>query len=84
VAERLLSELKREKLRIDHWRDKESTSDAVRSAIRDFLWNESTGLPVDHYTDEDVGARADIIYRHIYGRYPTLPSPYFMTGVASA
>ena len=33
----LLERLKAEKLRVDHWRDKESTRNAVRIAIKDFL-----------------------------------------------
>jgi type I restriction enzyme R subunit len=35
VAVGLLAKLKAEKLRIDHWRDKKSTRDAVRIAISD-------------------------------------------------
>lgn len=54
VAVGLLATLKREKLRIDHWREREATRDAVRQAIYDFLWSDDTGLPVDHYTDEEV------------------------------
>ncbi|TAJ44086.1 type I restriction endonuclease subunit R [Methanofollis fontis] len=77
VAVELLKTLKRERLRIDHWRDKEATRDAVRLTIHDFLWNESTGLPVDHYTEEDVDARADEVYRHVYRVYPMLPSPFY-------
>ncbi len=56
---------------------KEATRDAVRLAIRDFLWSESTGLPVDRYTEDDVHARADEVYRHVYRVYPTVPSPYY-------
>ncbi len=37
ISVELLDTLKAEKLRIDHWRDKESTRDAVRLTIRDFL-----------------------------------------------
>ncbi|WP_214041268.1 type I restriction endonuclease subunit R [Methanoculleus sp.] len=77
VAVELLKTLKVEKLRIDHWRDKEATRDAVRLAIRDFLWSDSTGLPVDCYTEDDVEARADDVYRHIYRAYPALPSPFY-------
>ncbi|NVO66797.1 hypothetical protein [Methanofollis tationis] len=69
--------LKAEKLRVDHWRDKEATRDAVRLVIRDFLWSESTGLPVNHYTEDDVKARAEDVYRHVYRAYPTLPSPFY-------
>lgn len=38
VAIELLARLKAENLRIDHWRDKETTRDAVRIMIRDHLW----------------------------------------------
>jgi len=82
VAVELLETLKAEKLRIDHWTDKEATRDAVRLAIRDFLWSESTGLPVDKYTEEDVQTRAEEVYRHVYRVYPTLPSPYYQTPAA--
>ena len=77
VSTELLKRLKTEKLKIDHWREKESTRDAVKMAIRDFLWDEDTGLPVDAYSDEDVVLRADDVFRHVYRAYPTVPSPYF-------
>ncbi|MDD3857383.1 MAG: type I restriction endonuclease subunit R [Methanoculleus sp.] len=83
VAVELLKTLKAEKLRIDHWRDKEATRDAVRLAIRDFLWSDATGLPVDHYTEDDVQARADDVYRHIYRAYPALPSPFYEESAAA-
>jgi len=77
VAAELLKTLKEEKLRVDHWKDKEATRDAVRLAIRDFLWSETTGLPVDQYTEDDVQVRAEEIYRHVYRVYPMLPSPFY-------
>ncbi len=83
VAVELLKTLKAERLRIDHWRDKEATRDAVRLAIRDFLWSDATGLPVDHYTEDDVQARADDVYRHIYRAYPALPSPFYEKSAAA-
>ena len=73
----LLKTLKAEKLRVDHWRDKESTRDAVRLAIRDYLWSDNTGLPVDSYTEDEVQAVSEEVYRHIYRAYPTIPSPYY-------
>ena len=75
--------LKAEKLRVDHWRDKEATRDAVRLAIRDFLWSESTGLPVDRYTEDDVHACAAEVYRHVYRVCPTVPSPYYEARAAA-
>jgi type I restriction enzyme, R subunit len=79
VAVELLETLKTERLKIDHWRDKESTRDAVRIAIRDFLWNEETGLPVDSYTDGEVDTKSEDVFRHVYRAYPTLPSPYYQS-----
>jgi len=81
VSVELLENLKAEKLRVDHWRDKEATRDAVRIIIHDFLWNDSTGLPVDNYTEEDVASKAAEVYRHVYRVYPTLPSPFFESHV---
>ena len=77
VAADLLAQLKAEKLRIDHWRDKEATRDAVRVTIHDYLWTDKTGLPVDVYTEDDVNERAEDVFRHVYRAYPTLPSPYY-------
>lgn len=77
VAVGLLEILKAEKLKIDHWRDKETTRDAVMVAIDDFLWNEDTGLPALRYTEEEVHNKAEEVFRHIYRVYPKLPSPYY-------
>lgn len=76
VAARLLEVLKTEKLRVDHWRDKEATRDSVRLAIRDFLWDDKTGLP-ETFADDDVEEKVEDVFRHIYRAYPTVPSPYF-------
>ena len=82
VATQLLARLKEEKLRVDQWRDKEATRDAVRQAIHDFLWSEDTGLPVDCFAEQDVKIKAEDVFRHIYRAYPTVPSPYFSAHAA--
>ncbi len=82
VAVELLEKLKTEKLKVDQWRDKESTRDAVRVTIKDFLWSDKTGLPVDSYTEDDVQVRTDEVYRHVYRAYPTVPSPYYERAAA--
>ncbi len=81
VAAELLATLKAEKLKIDHWRDKESTRDAVRTAIRDFLWSDKTGLPVNSYTEDEVGVKAEDVFRHVYRAYPTVPSPLYPAAI---
>ncbi len=83
VAKGLLETLKGEKLRVDHWQEKESTRDAVRTAIHDFLWSEATGLPVESYTEEEVKGRSEEIFRHVYRVYPKIPSPFYEKTVAA-
>lgn len=82
VAVDLLNTLKEEKLRVDQWRDKEATRDAVRVTIRNFLWSDKTGLPVDLYTEDDVSQKAEDVFRHVFWAYPTVPSPYYGAMVA--
>ncbi len=76
VAVDLLETLKAEKLRINHWRDKESTRDAVRLTIQDYLWGEQTGLP-ETYSEEDVRDKTEAVFVHVFRAYPTVPSPYY-------
>jgi type I restriction enzyme R subunit len=77
VAVELLDTLKAQKLKIDHWRDKETTRDDVRIAIHDFLYSEATGLPLSSYSEAEVGIKSESVFRHVYWAYPTLPSPYY-------
>lgn len=79
VAIGLLQTLKAEKLRVDQWREKEATRDAVLLTIRDFLWSDETGLPVDAYSEEEVQARSEDVFRHVYRAYPQIPSPFYGT-----
>ncbi|SMD14524.1 type I restriction endonuclease subunit R [Sporomusa malonica] len=72
VGALLLKRLKDEKLRVEHWRDKETAKAAVKTYIYDFLYDEKTGLPTDSFTEEDVQVKAWMIYEHIYQQYPDL------------
>ncbi|UIP32228.1 type I restriction enzyme endonuclease domain-containing protein [Stutzerimonas kunmingensis] len=77
ISKDLLATLKSEKLGIENWREKESTRDAVQIAIRNFLWDDRTGLPVALYDESEVIAKAEEVYKHIFTAYPTLPSPIY-------
>ena len=77
VAVELLQTLKAGTLRADQWREKEATRDAVQVAIHDFLWDDETGLPANDYTEEDVAAKSQEVFRHVYRVYPALPSPFY-------
>ena len=83
VAVGLLDTLKAGKLRVDQWRDKEATRGAVHVTIRDFLWSDETGLPAGGYSDEEVEARSDDVFRHVFRAYPTVPSPYYEIAAAA-
>ncbi len=75
VAKELLSKLKTEKLGIDNWREKQATRDAIKVEIRDFLWNEATGLPVDCYSEQEVEVKAEQVYLHIFHQDNTAIAP---------
>ena len=68
---------KAEKLKIDHWCDKEATRDAVHNIIRDFLWSDETGLLAGSYSEDEVEVRAGEVFQHVYRVYPRLPSPIY-------
>ncbi len=78
VASQLLSVLKAEKLKVTHWREKETTRDAVRSTIYDFLYSDRTGLP-ETYSEPEIQDKVEAVFRHVYYAYPTVPSPVFAT-----
>lgn len=82
VAVELLSTLKEEKLKVDQWRDKEGTRDAVHSAIFDFLYSDKTGLP-SAYSEDEIKDRSDRIFQHVFYAYPVIPSPIFAVGAAA-
>lgn len=77
VAVELLSKLKTERLKVANWQQKESSRDAVKQQIHDFLYDENTGLPVDAYDDEEVSDISERVFLHIYRAYPELPSPIY-------
>ena len=81
VAVGLLETLKNEKLRIENWREKESTRDAVRQNIYDFLFDENSGLPVDSYNEDEIMCLTQNVFNHVFRAYPRVPSPYY--GVAA-
>ena len=76
VAVQLLADLKRNKLHMDHWTEKEATRADVRSAIYDYLYDETTGLP-DAYTVDEIKDRTESVFRHVVRNYPVLPSPTY-------
>lgn len=76
VAVELLGKLKTEKLRVDNWREKQATRDAVKQTIYDFLYDERTGLP-ESYEPGEIIRVTENLFTHVYRVYPTVPSPVY-------
>lgn len=65
VAVDLLTKLKKEKLKIERWRESRMVTAQIKTMIFDSLqW-----LPPQVYNDSDVGERTINIYQHVYARY---------------
>ena len=73
----LLDVVKSEIRRVNQWKEKETTRDAVRAAIRDFLWDDTTGLPAPRYGESDVQTAVDDVFLHVFRVYPEVPSPFY-------
>ncbi|MBC8344728.1 MAG: type I restriction endonuclease subunit R [Candidatus Marinimicrobia bacterium] len=80
VAKELLKTLKEKLENLYKWQDKEPTRDEIKVLIRNFLWNDKTGLPVEYYNQNEVNKKTDAVYHHVYRAYPTVPSPYYANG----
>lgn len=78
VAKDLLDLLKEKLKNLYNWQEKEPTRDEVKVLIKNFLWDEKTGLPVEQYTQSDVDKMAEAVFYHVYRAYPTVPSPYYV------
>ena len=68
VAVELHAILLRKKAEIDEWRAKEQTRDEIRATIRDFLYDDRTGLP-EAYSDQEVVEKTEAIYAWAYRAY---------------
>lgn len=77
VAISLLATLKAERLKVANWQQKESTRDAVKQQIFDFLYDERTGLPVEQYEDDEISDITDRVFLPVYRAYPQLPSSIY-------
>ena len=73
VASELLTAIKSELSKLEHWRETRQTQAQVKRMIHDYLYSDETGLPVDDYTPDDVSTLAEVIYLHVYETYAEPP-----------
>ncbi|SDY72250.1 type I restriction enzyme, R subunit [Nitrosomonas halophila] len=66
VAIKTLDTLKKEKLKIERWRE----STQVTAQIKTIIFDSLQWLPQEVYFDDEVGERANLVYQHVYSNYP--------------
>lgn len=66
VAQQTLDSLKKEKLKVERWRESTQVRAQVKTTIDDTL----IYLPFESYSQNEVTERADVVYQHIFTNYP--------------
>lgn len=69
IAQALVEEVKSKLDELANWSEKPTTRSQVKTLIRDYLYDETTGLPVDDYTDDDVEELSNVVYLHVFKQY---------------
>jgi len=65
VAIKTLATLKKEKLKIERWRE----STQVTAQIKTIIFDNLQWLPQEAYADEEVDEKTDLVYQHVYSNY---------------
>jgi type I restriction enzyme R subunit len=65
VSKQTLESLKEEKLKVQRWRESTQLKAQVKTTINDTLLS----LPQESYSDNEVDAKAKVIYQHIFTNY---------------
>ena len=66
IAIELLEELKKEKLKVEHWSDKSATSAAVFNTVNKTLFE---SLPFPVYESDDITQKTLLIFEHLKNKY---------------
>ncbi len=69
IAKSLIEAVKSQLKQLENWRDKEFTKATIKTFIRDYLWSDETGLPVETYDDSDVDNLSNVVFLHVYQQY---------------
>jgi len=74
VAQGLLDILNAEVSRIQDFTAKQATRDEIKIKIKDYLWDDKTGLP-ESFEPEEIEEKADVIFAHVLmgAKRDTLP-----------
>lgn len=66
AASTLLSRLKSNEFKVNHWADKVQTAAAVKKAINDYLYS---NLPYPTFEDGDIAVKTELLYNYFKERY---------------
>ena len=64
VAEGLYTTLKAEISRIQDFASKQATRDEIKVRIKDYLWNDTTGLP-ESFAPDEIDEKTDAVFKHL-------------------
>jgi type I restriction enzyme R subunit len=64
VAEGLYKTLNAEIARIQDFSAKQSTRDEIKIKIKDFLWDEKTGLP-ESFAPKEIEEKTELVFSHL-------------------
>lgn len=77
VSKGLLEAIKARLQQMVDWQVTEANRDAIRVTIRDYLYADTTGLPMESYAEDEVEPFSDEVFRHVWRAYPSLESSIY-------
>lgn len=69
ISQNLVESVKRKLGELSAWREKETTRSQVKTFIHDYLYADTTGLPGDEYSDDEVENLSNVVYLHVFQQY---------------
>ena len=66
VAESLLEKIKQRIASMENWKGTATTRSQIEILIRDHLYSDKTGLPIDEFENEDVDKLVNVVFLHVY------------------
>jgi type I restriction enzyme R subunit len=69
ISQDLVESVKGKLGELSAWREKETTRAQVKTFIHDYLYADTTGLPGDEYSDDEVENLSNVVYLHVFQQY---------------
>jgi type I restriction enzyme, R subunit len=69
VARSLFDAITTELHRLENWGDKDTTRAQIKTFVHNYLYDETKGLPIEDYTEDDVQEVTNVIFLHVYEQF---------------